>query len=328
MIGERIESQHSLPLMAYLFLAAGVGLVVAGLATGVHGMVTGAILPLALGGSLWLFGQERPLTAMFRDTGLEVETDGEPILVPYTSIQDLKAGGRPADPARFRKTACPIAVVHEGGVLRIPSRLNFPSHEVFQVLAERVPANGGRAINPVLAEYLERQERSFGPDKVWTFRAASHRVRGERRGYRAIFIGLMVAGGVWSVIGFSGFGSTELGLGGVVCGLIGAGCYASSFAENALANPVMKNWKNASLVISPQGMAMVQGAIQGEVKWPELLEIKFNAKPVGFNFGHYTAIPGIMLRVKGAKILIADIYDRPLHVIYNRILALSGRDLS
>ena len=69
MIGERIESQHSLPLMAFLFLAAGVGLVVAGLATGVHGMVTGAVLPLALGGSLWLFGQERPLTAMFRDTG-------------------------------------------------------------------------------------------------------------------------------------------------------------------------------------------------------------------------------------------------------------------
>ncbi len=35
--------------------------------------------------------------------------------------------------------------------------------------------------------------------------------------------------------------------------------------------------------------------------------------------------PGILLRVKGADIVIADIYDRPLHVIDNRILASSGR---
>lgn len=98
MIGERLESHHNLPLMALLFLAAGVGLVVAGLATGIHGMVTGAVLPLSLGGSLWLFGQERPLTATFREGGLEIETDGEPILVPYASIQDIKAGGHRQTP--------------------------------------------------------------------------------------------------------------------------------------------------------------------------------------------------------------------------------------
>jgi hypothetical protein len=92
-----------------------------------------------------------------------------------------------------------------------------------------------------------------------------------------------------------------------------------------LANPILKNWKNASLVIAPEGMAMVQGLIQGEVKWPELLDVRFNVKPVGFHMGHHTAFPGIMLSVKGANILIADIYDRPLHVIYNRILTLSGR---
>jgi hypothetical protein len=32
-----------------------------------------------------------------------------------------------------------------------------------------------------------------------------------------------------------------------------------------------------------------------------------------------------LLRVKGANIVIADIYDRPLYVIHNRILAASGR---
>jgi len=73
-------------------------------------------------------------------------------------------------------------------------------------------------------------------------------------------------------------------------------------------------------------MAMVQGGIQGEVRWPELLEIRFNAKPRGLSLSNQRAmLPGILLRVKGADILIADIYDRPLYVIYNRILAASGR---
>ena len=71
---------------------------------------------------------------------------------------------------------------------------------------------------------------------------------------------------------------------------------------------------------------MVQGDIQGEVRWPELLEIRFNARPRGLNLGNQRAmLPGIRLWVKGAEIVIADIYDRPLCVIYNRILAAAGR---
>ena len=98
----------------------------------------------------------------------------------------------------------------------------------------------------------------------------------------------------------------------------------TSFAEPMRVGP-MKNWKNASVVIGPHGMAMVQGDIQGEVRWPELLEIRFNTKPLAFSLGSQSGFPGILLRVKGADIVIADIYDRPLHVIYNHILASSGR---
>ena len=155
--------------------------------------------------------------------------------------------------------------------------------------------------------------------------AASQRVADARLGYRAFCIGLIVAGGAWSVIGFSGFSEIAWGLAGIVCVMVGGLLYATSFAEFIPAGP-MRNWRNASLVISPQGMAMVQGDIQGEVRWPELVEIRFNTKPRGFDFGNPSAmLPGILLRVKGASILIADIYDRPLHVIHKRILAASGR---
>ncbi len=151
-----------------MLLAVGLGFVTAGLIFGTHGLVTAAALPLALGGSLCLFGRERPLTATFREQGLEVEDAGPPVLVPYASIQNITAGGRLADPAGFRKASCPIEVAHDGGLLQIPSRLNFPSHEVYRFLAARVPDRGGREVNPALAEYLENQERHFGQDAVGT----------------------------------------------------------------------------------------------------------------------------------------------------------------
>lgn len=325
MIGERLESHRNLPWVALLLLAAGIGLAVAGLSSGINAMVTGAVLPLALAGSLWFLGQEQPLTAMFREDGLEIENAGEPILVPYASIQNIQVGGRMTDPGRFRKSSYPIAVLHERGLVRIPSRLNFPSHEVYRFLSERVSEGGRSNVSPVLAEYLERQVEYFGPKSVATFRAASRRVTGARLGYRACCVGIMIAGGAWSALGFSGFSATEWGAAGILCLLSGAILYAASFPE-ALPTRPMKNWKNASLVIGPQGMAMDQGDIQGELRWPELVEIRLNTKPSSFNLGNPSAmLPGILLRVKGAKILIADIYDRPLFVIYNRILVSSGR---
>ncbi len=178
-------------------------------------------------------------------------------------------------------------------------------------------------MNPVLAEYLESQERQFGPDAVRTYCAASRRLRGTRRGYRAFLFGLIGTGAAWTAFGFSGFDETAWGAAGIVCAFLGAILYAASFGE---AIREIKNWRQASLVIGPLGMAMVQGDIQGEVRWPELLEIRFNARPRGFNLMNQRAmIPGILLKVKGADIVIADIYDRPLYVIYNGILAASGR---
>ena len=126
MIGERLESHRSLPWGALLLLAAGLGLAAAGLISGIDEMVIAAVLPLALGGSLWLLGRESPFTATCREEGLEIERAGEPILVPYASIQNIKVGGRLADPAGFRKASCPIDVLHEGGRAPYPLALEFP----------------------------------------------------------------------------------------------------------------------------------------------------------------------------------------------------------
>ena len=227
MIGERLESHYNLPSVAFLLLVAGLGLAAAGLICGFRELVPAAVLPLAVGGSLWFLGQERPFTATFREEGLEIESAEGPILVRYASIQNIKVGGRPADPLTFSKPSCAIAVVREGGVVRIPSRLNYPSHEVYRYLAGRVSGSGGRNINPVLCDYLERQERSFGSESVWTFRAASHRVTGARLGYRAFCIGLLVAGAAWSVFGLSGLVAIGWVATGIVCVVVAGILYAA-----------------------------------------------------------------------------------------------------
>jgi hypothetical protein len=326
MIGERLESQGGLPWAALLVLAVGVVLVATGLTPGLHELATGGVLPLALGASFWLMGRERHFTATVREEGLDIETGVEPILVPYMSIRNIKVGGRLADPVGCRKSSSRITVLHDGGLLNIPSRLNFPSHQVYRFLAEQVPRSGGRDVNPVLADYLERQEQYFGPESVATFRAASRRMRGAWLGYRAFWIGVMVSGGIWSALAISGLVDSGWGVAGFLCILFGALLYGISFAEGISSGGAIKNWKKASIVVGPHGMAMIQGDIEGEVRWPELLEIRFNTTGSAFNLTSLTAsLPGILLRVKGAHILIADIYDRPLHVIHGRILASSGR---
>lgn len=326
MIGERLESHRSFPVAAPLLVIAGLGLAVAGVAWGINGLLVGAVLPIAVGGSLWFLAQDRPLTATFREDGLELEGDGEPVLIPYANIRNIKVRGRPAgEPAGFEESSCPIEVVHDEGVLRIPARLNVPSHEVFRFLAGRVPESGDRGVNPALAEYLRSQESCFGPESVVTFRAASRRTTSSRQGFRAFCIGLVLAGVAWAALGFSGAVESGWAGAGIACLVGGALLYAASFAELVSSNPLLKNREKASLVIGPLGMAMVQGEIQGELRWPELLEIRFQSKPGGFHVGYARMTPGILLRVKGAEILIADIYDRPLYVIYNRIMASAGR---
>jgi hypothetical protein len=119
MIGERLESRRTPPWGALLLSAGGLGLVATGLGTGINGTVAGAVLPLTLAASLWFLGQERPLTATIRQDWLEIESSEEPILIPYEGIQNIKVGGRLADPATFSKSSCPIAVLHAGGLLRI-----------------------------------------------------------------------------------------------------------------------------------------------------------------------------------------------------------------
>lgn len=318
MIGERLESRPSRFVLALVFLAIALGLLGGAFLSGIKALGVAAILPIALAGSVWILGRERPFAARCHHDGLEVENvQGNPF-IPYASIQNIKVGNNLADPSEFRKTSCSIAVLHEAGLLRLPARLNVPSDEVFRFLVERVPRCGGRALSPVVTEYLETQERRFGRDAVVTFSASRRRIGPARTDNRAFCIGLTVAGAVWIALGAFQLSETAWAAAGIFCVGLGAVLYAATYTES-FARGTTQSWRNASLVVGPEGMAMVQGNIQGVLRWPELLDVRFNAKPLSFKFTSQGVIPGVELRVAGATIVIGDVYDRPLYVIYDQI---------
>lgn len=323
MIGERLESQFQVPWFALLLLIAGLGLMAVGFSTQASPMVAASVLPLAVGASLLVFGRPPQFSALVREDGLEVEGSGGPLLVPYASIRNIKANGRPADPRRTSSAS--MTVLHDGGVLHIPARLNVPTVEVLRLLVDRLPTSGGREVHPDLVDYLQRQEMYFDAESVATYCAARRLVTGSRRGLRAFAVGMIVGGVIETALASSGNFDVVWAVPGVFCAAIGLVMLITSFVENTASGPLLKQWRKSSLVVGPTGLAMVQGPIHGEVRWPELLEIRFQPKPRGFPPTPANLVPGILLRVKGADIVIADIYDRPLCVIYGRIMTAAGR---
>ena len=82
----------------------------------------------------------------------------------------------------------------------------------------------------------------------------------------------------------------------------------------------IKNSDGSSLIISPQGLALVQGNVAGELLWREVRGLKRRARErIRISAADTRVAPGLHLDVGGAAIWIADIYDQPLDVIEKRI---------
>jgi hypothetical protein len=326
MIGERIESSRRLPWGALLLVVGGLGLGAVGLAVRSATMANVAILPLALGLTGAIRARARTFAASFTSEAIVVE--GAAATIPYTSIRNVWAHDLTPDPSGFQSRSCPLRVHHEAGRLDIPARLNVRSDRVYAFLAGQLSACGGRDVHPALADYLRSQEAAHGRDAIATYCAArqSARPAGYRR-FRTFCIGVILAGSAWMALGFSQLSPQGWDALGVVCTVTALVLFVLSFAMNASISPRIKHRDQSSLVIGPEGLAMVQGDIQGVIRWPELLQIKYRPPHRTFQLSASSAdlLTGIILRVTGAEIAIADIYDRPLYVIHDQILAASGK---
>ena len=72
----------------------------------------------------------------------------------------------------------------------------------------------------------------------------------------------------------------------------------------------------ASIVISPLGLAMVQGDLRGEIRWEEITKIKTaHTSLKSFQVSSNSNRAPVTLYVEGAEIPIWDIYDRPVTLL-------------
>lgn len=337
MIGRRVASRPVRPRGAFLFLVVALALTLGGIITKQVEPVLWAFFPTGVGLALWRSGRHQPFSARFTVEAIEVEEPAGVGVIPYDRLRRVWAGEHSPMPETFRKKSCPILIQHEQGLLRIPPNLDegVRSDEVYKFLASRLADGPRRTVNPVLADYVRRQDARHGPEQVWTYQAETiPKTPGRYPRLRAFCLGLILASLAWCVHGFAkvnqdGWNNSEAipwVVAGLFAGLTGLIFFAASFAR-VQSGQLGRNWKASSLVISPEGLAMSQGDLQGEITWPEVREIRHAPKTKSFTADYRPAHLGIVLKLAGADVLIANIYDRPLHVIHRRLLAASGRSL-
>jgi len=242
-------------------------------------------------------------------------------VISYDSIQSATIAGMPQEPREGRLKVGPVMVMHRDGVLEIPRNVNADLRTFYRDLLTKVCGSGSRDVNPQLDSLVKTEEGNFGPDRVWTFRSREHLGRrpSTRRG-RVCSLLLMLAGLGWTVLSFYVAPGNRRDpspwlVFGILLIFIAFLNWIRLKAKQRHPDARLRGRREASLVVSPTGIAMIQGAAKGQMRWDELRDVVLSAGPRRFRLSTTRSRPGLQLVVEGAVIRIADIYDRPLPVI-------------
>jgi len=321
LVGQQLTARPRLPWLALSLLCAGMALAAG---WGLYGTVEFGLfglLAVLLGLAAWLT-QPRRFAATLTADSLELAGEGRSI--PYRSLDGLKAWRRPLELDRVTDREFAIQVYHRDGIVTIPARLNVSSDQVFHFLLQQLVRGGGdRSPPPLLADHLERQQARHGAARVLVFRSRRFLTKeGGSTRRCALSVAAGLAGLLWFWLGLQ-FPAPRMEVWGVL-GLILGPCafaFAGLFAIYIPAKRMPDRWAAACLIVGPDGLALSQGKIQGELHWDEVRKVEVSAKQLSAEDRAETFRGGIRVRVDGASIIIGDIYDRPVQVIYQAIRA-------
>jgi hypothetical protein len=328
MTGTVVSSRRASGLGAVIWAFLGAAALVAAVATESPHWAVLAVLPLLIALALMLSSE--PVTRFeITERGLSFE-EPEVVFVPFADLQGLTA----PDPARREQFA--IQVYHSGGVVRIPARLDVSSKDLYQFLYSCLPPVPGPNPDEVpaaLRKFVAEQIETFGPERVQVYLARRHPPAPSNRRSVAVSWAVMLTGILWGIAGgvlvaLSGGppGGDQSGFIwiclGILLFLFGLLFVLVTSRQGTIAR--VPGWDKSCVVISPGGIALSQGSLKGKMRWDELREIDFPARP---RLGLATAggVPhGIGLLVEGAYLVIADYYDRPLSWIHRQLTAYWG----
>jgi hypothetical protein len=300
-----IQSRPGSLVLAWIFLVP--GLVLAGMVipSGRIDWLIGALLPLLLAGTLFLT-RRSAFHAELTDT--EIQIQQPPLTIPYKDIEGLIGQGRKPNPYVKGPRSYPIQIIHKNGAVWIPGKLDVRSDEVFLFLFQRLPTQGSHQINPKLADYLKRKERQYGAERVYSYGYRNQKGKWPpNKTMILVCLTLLGVGVIWAVCSALLPGRTGWTAGGTLLIIFGLLFMLLALAQGSRGAGLTRI-KEASLVISPEGLALIQGKLTGQMAWHELRNVKLQPFPLG-----------IVLKVAGANILILDQFDRPLSLIYQQI---------
>jgi hypothetical protein len=264
---------------------------------------------------LWL--RPLPLRLRFSAEAIEFGPQAEPL--PYGHIQEVFAPGR----GRSARFAIHLLCEHDHVVL--PARLSVASEDLYRFLTTRpLGERTVPAVATLFQDFLKQQLALHQPESIHVYRTRStDGPRQLRAGWRhypwrrfavAVILSSVFTAGAAALM--SAFGWLPLSLAGFYYAsalALGLGLlfYGASLSSTATAR-VLKRHANATLIITPSGLALAQGDLQGELRWRELRGISTNREA------------GLSLRVAGATIRILDIYQWPLEHIAQTIRGHAG----
>ncbi len=318
LIGREFTIDLGRPWVGFLLAVAllgglGVASMVASGAYLSFGLAYAAVLAAAFG---VFFG--RRTTRCLRFTEDAVELTRPDVRLTYGEILEVFAPEHANRPGRN----FPIHLLHAHGFHTIPPRVRGDSAAIDAFL--RTQPLGVRelpAVAPVLRDFVKQQVALHGPDEVYVYHA--------RLAAPPLVAGR--ASGVWSCVGLllGGIGLVVLGIAIRLEAAIGIGIGAALVGlvvglvvlQNKMARPPIKDWQKVMLVVAPDGLALVQGTLTGELRWRELRGVRMGKGAAAYTAGGRGAVslPGVHLDVAGATITIVDLYHWPLAHIREQI---------
>jgi hypothetical protein len=304
MIGEIVQRRHSKRTWQFCLLVAGI-LAVGNFATQHRHLLLLSLAPAVSGIVMFAVQRRERLLLHFGEEGIEV-------LAPWNEFiryDCLEAFSCDDIERRRHPHSFSFEMIHRGGVLRLPAKLDKSSKAVFRFLEQHLAEDGSIGPPSALRPYLMQSEDAFGKEHVRSYRALPNVKPVGGSAHFAISLALVLIGIVWFLVGEFVAGEYENWAPGGIslsgCSLIAAIAFGVPyFREPRHARPV-----DGGLIVTPAGYALQQQGMLGEMSWDEVTDIEYR-------YGSRR----VRIVFDGGHLFLRDDYDRKLRSIYNRIL--------
>jgi hypothetical protein len=264
-----LHSLRRFPLVAALLACVAVTLLLAWPCVNNPHLAILALAPAMLAFGLFV-GRRRAFHGVLAEGGLELENP--PITIPYAAIEGLTINGFGEDIERSQLNNGPLVLMHRDGTVEIPAKLNVPSHEAYQAILARLPKSGSCDLSESLANHCRKEISTFGVERVFAFRRRAFIRRPSTRVRQICLAMLLLCGILWCLIPtvlMQGRNNAHAYDTWLVVGVMVSMFSFFGWLFSCLHPPEAsaKKLRNAELVISPTGIALNQGDLQGVLRW-------------------------------------------------------------